>query len=130
MDYINHWGSPIVIFGFVVLIVLINGIFAWLRESSRQETLREAIRNGVDIDPVALKEAFARTSGDSRGGRAIGGLVLLAVGTAMLFFGYQIGQVEGDDEILMIFTGISAFPFLIGTALLVSSLFGGKSKQE
>lgn len=121
---------PMGVFTFVILIILINGLFHWLREKSKQETLREAIKSGVKLEPDALKEISVSTGENSRTNRLLVGLILIAVAGALVFFGYQVGKASGDDEVFPIFQGIAAFPGLIGIVFLALSPFGKKGGQD
>jgi len=131
IHFFDYWHAPMGVFTFVILIVLINGIFHWLRVRSQQQTLREAIKSGVQIDPEALKAVSTPSSNnDSPGGRIFVGLILIAVACALAFFGYQIGTVDGDPEVFTIFQGIAAFPGLIGVVFLISAPFAKRSSKE
>ncbi|GGD02359.1 hypothetical protein [Aquisalinus flavus] len=125
--YFDYWQAPMGVFTFVILIVLINGLFHWLKVRSQQQTLREAIKSGVQIDPEALKAVAVSRNDDSPGGRVFVGLILVAVACALMFFGYQIGRADGDPEVFTIFQGIAAFPGLIGVVFLISAPFARRS---
>ena len=127
----DYWQAPMGVFTFVILIVLINGLFHWLKVRSQQETLREAIKSGVQIDTEALKAVSTSSSNsDSPGGRVFVGLILIAVAGALAFFGYQIGRVEGYREVFKIFQGIAAFPGLLGVVFLISAPVAKRSDKQ
>lgn len=122
------WGQPVGVFGFVILIVLIGSLFSWLKTRAQQETIREAIRKGIDLDPQMLNKLD--NPSDGKGSLLLAGMILLAASVALVFFGYQIGQVEPDDEVFTIFLGIAGFPFMIGIVLLLVGLFRRKDTAE
>lgn len=122
MDFhVFGWGQPISVFGFVILIVLIGSLFSWLKTRSQQETIREAIKAGIELDPDMLNKLESSSGG--KGGIMLGGMICIAVAVALVFFGYQIGKVETDEQILTIFLGIAGFPFMVGVVLLLVGLF-------
>jgi hypothetical protein len=113
------WGSPATVFGFIIAIVLINGIVSVLRNKAKQETIREAIRSGK-FDEATVKSIADREEGD--GDTTLAGFILIAVAAALVFFAYQIGSLDEDEGLVTIFLGIAAFPAFIGVVLLIAGL--------
>ena len=120
MDMNFGFGTPIGVFTFVLLIILIGNVFSWLRTRAQMETMREAIRSGQPIDPSILA-ALEPHERDARRGFLVGGLVTLAVAVALVVFGWQIARVTGDDQVAGVMLAVSAFPGLIGVALLIGA---------
>jgi hypothetical protein len=94
-----------------------------LEELARRERIA-AIERGVDLDklpalPAAADEGYRTIMGNGRLRRAhglmIAGLVLLAVGVSM---GVFLNSVESDHKVWV----LGLLPFLVGVALMVSSL--------
>lgn len=129
IQFFDGWHQPIGVFTFVLAIILIGSVTSWLKTRSQQETIREAIKAGIKIEPDMLNK-LNQPSGSNSGGMALAGCILLASGIALVFFGYQLGQVDGDDEVFTVFIGIAGFPFLIGIALLIGSLFRRGEKPQ
>ena len=119
MDFFG-WGVPPGVFGFVILLVLIGSVTSWLKTRAEQATLREAIRAGQPIDPhllASLQDSPKRT----REGLRIGGFVTIAVAIALVGFGFLLERASGDDQILLVMSGVALFPGLVGVALLLAS---------
>jgi hypothetical protein len=96
-------------FTMVVAIVGLAGYFAHRRNKMAHETLRAMIDKGLPITPELVAELKSkRSSGTglslSRGGRLLPGLILTAVGTALLISGH------GDDRrggLIVLFIGVA-----------------------
>ncbi|WOI52631.1 DUF6249 domain-containing protein [Parvularcula sp. LCG005] len=131
-DYFG-WGSPITIFGFVIIVLIINGIFLTLRTREKHKTMREILRSGQPVDPATLKSlglCDGQDNGDTRSSQAIAGLILLAVSVGLVVMAYQIQRVEGDEKVLPIMMGVAAIPALISVALLISAFFNRSRKSD
>ena len=128
----TYWGSPVITFGFVILIILLNGIFSVMRTRQRQETIRELIKSGQQLDPSVMRELTTdkESQEDSRQSKVVAGVILIAVAIGLAFLGYQIEQVTGDDEVFPILSAVAAIPGLIGVALLILSVIMGGSKKS
>lgn len=128
MDTYVDWnyGAPMGVFGFIILIVLINAVASVFRTRAKQELLREAIRSGHDIDPEMLESLQEH---DRQGSNALAGMILMAVAAGLVFMGYQIQKVEVDEPIFDIMLGVASIPFFIGVVLLISSLFQKKEPK-
>lgn len=120
MQAINSWGSPVLLLGFIVLLVAFGGLFSWLKTRAEQATLREAIRSGQPIDPEALR-MIGEQPRDRRAGLLTGGLVTIAVALALVVFGLVVGRTEGDPSVFPIMAAIAGFPGLVGIALLIAA---------
>lgn len=118
-------GPPMGVFGFIIIVVLINAVASVFRTRARQDVMREAIKSGHDISPEIIDSFQER---DSEGG-IVPGLILMAVAVGLVFMGHQIGTVSQDEEVLDIMLGVASIPFLIGVVLFIAALFGKKSKS-
>lgn len=125
-DFDWSFGAPLGVFGFVILIILLNGIFSVIRTRAKQEVLREAIRSGQSVDPEILRSL--QDSQEDEGSGVTAGLILMAVAVGLVFLGYQIGKVEPDEPIFDIMLGVAGIPFMIGLILFISGLFRGNKK--
>lgn len=123
----GQWYSGMGVFGFVIAIILIGSFFSYLKERSRTDLIREAMRSGQPIDPALFEDL--RDSSE-RGGLMVGGLITMAVAIGLLIFGYQIGVAEGDKEVFEIFKGIAAIPGLVGVALFLAGLFQAMTRKK
>lgn len=113
------------VFGFIIIVVLINAVASVFRTRAKQDVMREAIKSGHDISPEIIDSFQER---DSEGG-IVPGLILMAVAVGLVFMGHQIGTVSQDEEVLDIMLGVASIPFLIGVVLFIAALFGKKSKS-
>ncbi len=103
-------GEMIPISLFVVLGVII-GLSLYFRHKTRQElqtTVRTAIERGQELTPEVL-EGLA-DSLNSKFGDLRRGVISIAIGIAILVFGFLLGEEEAERPLM----AISAFPFLIG----------------
>jgi len=118
-------GDLVLIFGFVIAIILINAIAHVMRVNAQQKTIREALASGQTLDAKTVKALGIRERDDegSRGGLATGGLILIAAAAALVIFGFMLNIASGEDEIIPVMIGVSAFPGLIGVALLLVAAF-------
>lgn len=113
-------GAHFGVFGFIIIIVLINAIAGIFRTRAKQDVLREAMRSGQNVDPDLIK---SMKDEDDEGSNTTAGLVLMAVAVGLVFMGYQIEKVSEDGEVFQIMLGVSSIPFLIGVVLFLSGLF-------
>ena len=114
------WGVPSGVFGFVILLILIGSVTSWLKTRAEQATLREAIRAGQPIDERLLS-SLQDSPKHTREGLRVGGFVTIAAGIALVGFGYSLERASGDDQILLVMSGVALFPGLIGVALLLAA---------
>ena len=120
MDFGFGWDAPLGVFGFVILIILIGNLFSWLKVRAQQETLREAIRSGQPLDP-SIVETLDSGRRENREGLFVGGLITLAAAAALVLFGWQMGRVADEPDLLGVMLAVAAFPALVGIALLVTA---------
>lgn len=132
MDYSSWHDSwpfgPIGVFGFVLALVLMNGIFSVLKTRAVQATMREAIKNGQDIDPGLLR-SIEEEEDRNGGGSITAGLILMAVAVGLVFLGHQIEKVEQDEPVFEIMLGVAGIPFLIGVVLFISGLLKASMRK-
>ncbi len=118
-EYFELWGPGPSLWGFIILVILIGSFFNYLQERSRNETIREAMRSGQQIDQEILRSL----DDDSRGGGLfVGGFVTLAAALGLIVLGHQISVAEGEPEVFEILKGVAAIPGFIGVALILSGV--------
>lgn len=127
MEFWEHWHSNISVFGFVIAIILIGSFFSYLKQRSRHELIREAMRSGQSIDPDLLKDLKDE---DEKGGMIIAGAILLAVAVGLAALGYQIDKVEESNEVFEIMKGVAVIPALIGVVLLIAGLIEAATRKK
>lgn len=120
---------PLGTFAMVVLIVFISVNAGTQKRKAILKVVEEGIRSGQQMTPEtirALGMPRKNTNGDLKAGS-----ILMAVAAALIVFGLMLSGMDhgGDAEILLIFTGIAAFPGFIGAVLLAFGLLG-KKKDE
>ena len=95
------------------VVLIINQLGRIARSRMLHKTVREALSRDSNLTPELLasieEQQPARGGGDGRTG-----LVLLALGWAVLGFGALTGDVEDFRNV----AGIALFPLFVGTALL------------
>ncbi len=95
----------------VIVIGVIIGLSFYFRHKTRQElqmTVRVAIDHGQELTPEVL-EGLA-DSLNSKFGDLRRGVISIAIGLAILVFGFLLNQEEAERPLM----AISVFPFLIG----------------
>lgn len=118
---------PLGLFTMVVLIVFIAVNAGTQKRKSILKVVEEAIRSGQQMTPEtirALGMPRKNTNGDLKAGS-----ILLAVSAALIVSGMMMSGMDHDEEVLLIFTGIAAFPGFIGVVLLAFGLLGKKKDQ-
>ena len=111
--------------------VFIVGIVFYFNSKNRRavlETVREASRNGQQLDPETIK-ALGLPQKSNRNGDLKAGAILIAIAASFLVLGFAVGMVDaGDaDEAVPIMAAIASFPGFIGVVLV---LFGLMKKPE
>ena len=127
IDFWNSWENPIGVFGFVIAIVFIGSFFSYMKQRSKNELIREALRSGQSLDPELLGDL---KDDDSEGGLIVAGLIVMAVAVGLVIMGYQIDKVEGKDEVFQIMKGVAAIPGLIGLVLFVAGVFQALTRKK
>lgn len=123
---------PLAPFAMVVLIVLTVFYFNSKNRRAVLETVREASRNGQQLDAETVK-ALGMPQKNSQGGDLKAGLILIAVAAAIVVLGLAITGMGTSDseEAAPILTAIAAFPGFIGVVLVLFGLANAaKRKQE
>jgi len=106
---------PIALFAIVPVIV---GIVSWngrRRAADLQATVQKAIEKGVELTPETIRALGVKPKSPNSDLRS--GVVLLALAIAFVTLGASIGNQSGEDA-FPIMLGVSAFPGLIGLALI------------
>ena len=117
---------PIALFAMIVGIVWLVSHFNSVRRRESHETLRMAISNGQSLSEELLAKYFEEPSGKHKDIRR--GVIWLAVGIATLTCGWSFASFE--DEVFTAFSGIAAFPALIGLAFLGFGMLGYGHKSD
>lgn len=120
-----NYGPPMGVFGFIIIVVLINAVASVFRTRAKQDVIREAIKSGHDINPEII-DSFQEREND---GGIVPGLILMAVAVGLAFMGHQIETVSQDEQVFDIMLGVASIPFLIGLVLFIAALLGKKSKS-
>ena len=107
---------PIVLFLVIGAIVAVVQYFQFRGRREIQMTVRSAIESGHPMDPETIGKLVQPVDPQTRDRRRA--VISLALGAAVLVLALLLG--EGA---MMPLLGISAFPFLIGLAYLVLSMW-------
>jgi hypothetical protein len=110
------WSGGVGLWGFIIAVVLIGSFFGYMKQKSRNDLIREALRNGQSIDPDMLKDI---KEDDEKGGMILGGAICVAVAIGLVFMGYQIDKVEPGENVFEIMKGVAAIPGLVGVVLMI-----------
>jgi len=120
---------PLGAFAMVVFIVALNVFAGNSRRKAMLETVREAMRSGQEMTPETIAalgvEPTKKKNGDLKSGA-----ILIAVACAMLTLGWAISTMEGDTEVMVVMTAVSAFPGFIGVVLVIFGLFNARNSKE
>ena len=118
---------PLGLFAMIAAIVVVP-LHLRSRERERMiEAVRVAYERGQPVPPDLIAAMQApRLSSPERDLRT--GVILIAVALAFVIFGAGISQVAREEEVAWVFTGIAAFPGLIGLAFIAFWL--GKRGQR
>jgi hypothetical protein len=119
--------APLTVFGAVVAIVWVAMAYGSRNRAAFFETVRAAIERGTELTPETVRALGAPRS--SRYSDIKWGVIWIGVAAACVTFGWAVGSVEPDEEVLRIFMGIAAFPGFVGLALLGYGLATIRSKE-
>jgi membrane associated rhomboid family serine protease len=110
---------PLAPFAMAVFIVAIVFYFNSKNRAAVLETVREASRNGQQLDAETIK-ALGMPQKDNRNGDLKAGAILVAIAAAFLVLGFSIGHIDdgGAQEAVPVMASIAAFPGFIGLVLL------------
>jgi hypothetical protein len=114
-----------------LMTVFIVGIIFYFNSKNRRavlETVREASRNGQQLDPETIK-ALGMPQKQNRNGDLKAGAILIAIAAGFLVLGWSISAVDAGDaaEAFPIMAAVASFPGFIGIVLL---LFGLTKKKD
>lgn len=111
------------------LIVAVVMYFGHRNRAAVLETVRTAVQSGQTLDPATIRALGVERK--KKGGDIRWGIVLVAVALACMSFGWALTGVDtGDVDILMIFSGIAAFPGFVGIALILMGVFMRDKAQD
>lgn len=114
---------PIAFFSIIPAIILVAGFWGYKTQKETQETLRRLAEKGESLTPELIRAVGAKPGEKGKYSDLKTGSVLIAVALASVIFGQTIGQVAGEEEPMWFFTGLAAFPGLIGLAYLGFHVF-------
>jgi hypothetical protein len=95
------------------LVLIVNQLGRVMRAMMLHRTIRKGMTEGSNLTPELLDRVDQEKAGQGFGDDRIG-VVLIAIGLAVLGF----GLLTGDADDLHNTAGISLFPLLVGAALL------------
>ncbi len=117
-----------------LMTVFIVGIVFYFNSKNRRavlETVREASRNGQQLDPATIK-ALGMPQKTNRNGDLKAGAILIAVAAGFLCLGWAISTVDSGDaaEAFPIMAAVASFPGFIGIVLLAFGLLKKKDSED
>lgn len=120
---INGLVGTLALFGFLTAIIVVP---RWLKSRDRRE-LQETLRMAMSKDQVLPPEVVEAITTDTRlppsPERDLrDGVIWLAVGLGVAFFGWMVG-FEDDDAVYPLI-GLASIPALIGLALIALGVLG------
>lgn len=110
---------PIVMFIGLTVVLCVLFWFRYRARSEMQQTFRAALDKGQELTPDVIDRLGHPKPSKDKDLRL--GVIWLALGVALVAFGFGIPDDEG--EVSRIFMGISAFPFAIGIAYSILHKF-------
>jgi len=97
----------------IAFVIVFQQLFRLIRALSAQKTIRQALTRGTELTPELLDRIDERTTSSPSGGDDRTGLVLVAIGLAMLVY----GAIQGDPDDVRNMAGIAMFPLFVGAVL-------------
>lgn len=116
---------PIALFVMIFAIVAVVMFFRFRNRQELQITVRAAVDSGQPLSAEALESLTAALQPKRNDLRR--GVILLAIGLAVVCFAYAVGAQEGD--VVGPLLGISAFPFFTGLASILLWFLSRDKKQ-
>jgi len=101
-------------------LTILFSVFFWFRSKSRgdmQQTIRAAIDKGQELSPEIIERLGHRKRPKDKDLRLA--VIWLASAVGLFLFGAAVASAETEEHIFTIFSGISAFPVMIGLAYLI-----------
>ena len=101
-------------------LTVLFSLFFWFRFRARgemQQTIRAAIEKGQELSPEIIERLGNPKRPKDKDLRLA--LIWLASAVGLFLFGAAVSAAETEEHIFTIFSGISAFPLMIGIAYLV-----------
>ncbi len=117
---------------FIMVVLIVGTVFYFNSKNKRAilETVREASRNGQQLDAETIK-ALGMPDKKSEGGDIKAGAILIAVALAFVVLGLSIGGIDEDAaEAVPVLTAIAAFPGFIGLVLLAFGLANARKRND
>jgi amino acid transporter len=118
---------------FVMVVLIIVTVFYFNSKNRRAvlETVREASRNGQNLDAETIK-ALGMPQKQTEGGDLKAGAILIAVALAFLVLGLSIGTIDDRDasEAMPILAAVAAFPGFIGAVLILFGIAGARKRKQ
>ena len=122
---------PLAPFLMVVAIVLTVFYFNSKNKRAILETVREASRNGQNLDAETIR-ALGMPQKRREGGDLKAGMILIAIALAFLVLGLSIGSIDEADaaEAVPVMAAIAAFPGFIGVVLVIFGLASASRRRK
>ena len=118
---------------FIMVVLIVGTVFYFNSKNKRAilETVREASRNGQQLDAETIK-ALGMPEKKNEGGDIKAGAILIAVALAFVVLGVSIGGIDDGDaaEAVPVLTAIAAFPGFIGVVLLAFGLANARKRND
>ena len=120
---LNGLVGSLAFFGFLTAIIIGPRWFKSRDRRELQQTLRLAMDKGQPLPPEAIEAITSDAPNPPSPERDLrGGVIWLAIGLGVAFFGWFMG-FEEDDAVYPII-GLASIPILVGLALIVLSVLG------
>lgn len=104
---------PIILFIMVGIVICAHFYFNTRLEELKQRTLQKALDSGLPLTPVFLETVGQSFDAKLRDLRR--GVILIALGLAVLIFGYAASELNPDVPV----SAFSLFPLLVGFGYLL-----------
>lgn len=117
---------------FIMVVLIVGTVFYFNSKNKRAilETVREASRNGQQLDAETIK-ALGMPAKQNQGGDLKAGAILIAVALAFVVLGLSIGGIDEDAaEAMPILGAIAAFPGFIGVVLVLFGLANARKRSD
>jgi hypothetical protein len=123
-----HMSNTLIFWGAIVLIVFAGSFFRYRENASRDRTIQTLAEKGQPIPPELLGRHYYRDRGWEGGyyrrNRVSHGIFLMCIGIALaIFLGAPDWNFDSGDFHLRGIAWVGIFPFMIGFAYLLGSLF-------
>jgi len=117
-----------------LMAVFIVGIIFYFNSKNRRavlETVREASRNGQQLDPDTIR-ALGMPQKSNSNGDLKAGAILIAIAAGFLTLGWSISMIDTGEaaEAFPIMAAVASFPGFIGIVLVLFGLTKKKADAD